>query len=118
MGQLERVRMLLERLTYKPGWELWAEMGDETAERARPRWPDRKYVTMGLYFKAQDAGGPGEVVVLGQKKVLAVEALHQMNEEMVTREIMELIRQAEWHETCEWFKLDGACVTNPHPEAA
>lgn len=112
---LQETRRLLARVTYKPGWALTATAPDEVI-LSKPWRPWE--VTVGLDYRVMSLEDPFCSVLLTTAMVLTESHLAQMlrDEQLVYWVVQNLIRRAELHEMDEWLKLDGKCVTNPHPE--
>lgn len=101
---LREIQCIVGRITYKPGWKIVVD--GEPWERFSP-------IMFHLTWSAFDATGqhPGMIPVQLTQMAYRDEFY---NERDVVRFVFECIRQAEQHETDEFFKLDGRCVHAPH----
>jgi hypothetical protein len=109
MDHLSRVRSLLERVTYKPGWKL-------SVERSRYISSDSLLLVVSAEFP--DVDRPDRrVTPFTFRKIIEEWCLDRMNDGQVLEYcIIPTIREMEEHEFREWLKLDGFCLYDPHPE--
>lgn len=101
MPAFEAAQKLLERITYKPGWEFKLEYG-------RDVW--RLLVTYPAPDATDDFLRP--VTIASTRDIMPECAIDSWFE----HEVVLAIRTAEAHERDEWLKFDGEYVNHPHPE--
>lgn len=104
----EEMREIVRSITYKPGWAI--NFYQEPTEQ-RPYV--QLYVTETV--AARDSRTGHHVPWKSAKRYLS---RHMCRQEIVGA-VFGLIRDAEEHETREWFRYRGASIYNPHldPEA-
>jgi hypothetical protein len=105
--QLERLRAIVSRVTYKPRWRLG--VWDQSP-------PYHQHAVLYVTYFAPNALCPENEVPLMLLEAFSLERLETLPDEYILREIYRLVRRAELHELDEWLKVDGKCVTDPHPE--
>lgn len=108
MDALQRVRLLLDRITYKPGWQI-------EARRINDYSPWDK-VTLMVSCLTRDVNSDNETRVVS---CFSLEDLHldrMDDQDIVKHFIRRAIWQLEEHESDEWLKFDKVCVVDPHPE--
>lgn len=108
---LDAAQSLIDRITYKPEWKL--RLTAEAKSVNRP-WQ----INVHLDYKVANLDGSYETVDLTTCTTFTERSLIEVlvSGDFVRYIAMNLIRRAELHEIDEWFKLDGVCVTDPHPE--
>ena len=97
-----QAQALVAHVTYKPGWTIrLTPVSDGQAE---------------LYVES-----PTWLSVVGTQKVslhrTSIIDLEVVTEERLTRLVEYELGVLERHEMREWLRLDGVCVSQPHPEA-
>lgn len=97
------VTELVSRLSYKQGWELEADF-DETRGTAH----------LDIRVKLPDVRNPAVPVEVGYMHLLG--NLKHLSRQSLLDRVSFALREMEEHEFCEWFRLDGRPVRNPHPE--
>jgi hypothetical protein len=107
----QRLAILAERITYKPGWRI---------EVMPPEESDRFFnrpINLLLLWPAQDINTK-QPTRLATSAAVSPAILAMMTDEEVVKRVFcdMLIKRTELHEMDEWFKLDGVCVFEPHPE--
>ena len=99
MAFLNIVQEMVEKCTYKPGWEINVK-----------QCPNR-----GVYIQLYNANGICSVT--GEKQPW-VSGKRYLSEFMCKQEIVgavfALIKDAELHEIHEWFRYKGSSIYNPH----
>jgi hypothetical protein len=113
---LERVKRLLSRVTYKPGWKITADYQGFSLEQAHMGpW---KRVEIMVQFKGPDAYDPRgkETMICRSDSLQEYDIEHLSDREVVEYFICRAIRELEEHEFREWFKFDEVRVFDPHPE--
>lgn len=115
MDQLERVRGLLERVTYKPGWYIEAIRQDYITHSVY-QFGDWNSVCIRVSMSVKDSE-TGETVMLNRFNSLMDYDLERLDDaEVIKYFIHRAIWEMEEHEYHEWFKFDGIHVFDPHPE--
>lgn len=114
--QLQRVKRLLDKVTYKPGWTLNA--GAIPAGEDDPLdTGDYGDIVLNVTMVADDAIWDRKKVTVYFQKIIDMGALRRMDDRKVLDYfIFGAIKELEEHECNEWFKFDGICVRDPHPE--
>jgi hypothetical protein len=109
MDNLSRVRSLLERVTYKPGWKLSVE---------RSRYISSDSLVLIVTAEFPDVDRPDRrLTPVTFRKIIDGWNLEQVNDrKILDYYISRVIREMEGHEFREWLKLDGFCLYDPHPE--
>lgn len=97
------VAAIVKQITYKPGWDIIV-----TGESGS----DRLYVQLSVDGpEARDSTDPSTIVPWKSgKRYLSP---HMCRQEIVGA-VFGLIKDAEEHETREWFRYRGASIFNPH----
>jgi hypothetical protein len=116
MDQIERVRAILRNVSYKPTWRIMAnyENYNHSLKYTPLSW---RRIILTATFKAPDVTCPSKDTVICGQTSLPEEAIEHLNDaQIVDYFIRRVIYEAEDHEFKEWFKYDGVCVFNPHPE--
>ncbi len=67
-------------------------------------------------LSAPNANDPDQTTDVRMGNVLSVFELARMSEKEALRIIERFLHNMETHELREFFKVDGICVTDPHPE--
>ncbi len=105
MIQLERVRKLLARVTYKPGWRFCVAPHSYLG------------ITLVVDYTTNDINNPTAPITVGTARLFDEMQLENMkDEDIVVHCIGGTIRDLEDHEFREHFRIDGHCVLDPHPE--
>lgn len=102
MGLLNRVQEVVDKISYKPGYEFICK---------RSEYHDDVIVTL-VSVPVLDSTGTGEMRPI--RGNLMVATYH--DEEYIKRSIFSMIRAMELHEMNEWLKFEGKYIENPHPE--
>ena len=106
------IKPLLDKITYKPGWTL--SLISTYADQYR-RKSDYEPATIYCTFITKDVDTGREIKLNLQHSIGPF-----MREDNGDRQLIDIIarvvRQFEDHEFKEWFKVDGFCVFDPHPE--
>ncbi|QIG73174.1 hypothetical protein [Rhizobium phage RHph_I40] len=113
---LYEMRALVEACTYKPGWYINFHSGD--VEGHSPLgFPiyGRPYIQVSVTDEAEasiDSTDPehSRVPWKSGKKYLS----HHMCRQEIVGAVFGLIKDAEMHETHEWFRYKNASIFNPH----
>lgn len=92
-------KKLLERITYKPNWELMTRNVDFN--------PILYCVMHGKCSKT------GDSIVVNHPTPIPPYFLDFDEEEQI-RFVLEALHRAERHEACEFFKVDGKLFDDPH----
>lgn len=108
---LQEVRQFCARITYKPGWVL-------TVTAPEPRIHKPWHVVVNLDYTVPSIHNPYMMQPLTTGFSIAEHSLVEMlaRGDFMNFIKVNLFRRAELHELDEWLKLDGVCVTEPHPE--
>ena len=100
---LQRAQAFVARLSYKPG----------------SRIEVRDYEDQGLWVvltvDQPNLSGSGTTSI-STRRPLSLDERGDHPEAWILSRVMAAIRELELHEVCEWFKCDGVCVEDPHPE--
>lgn len=109
---LQKVERLLALVTYKPGWKFNAWV-----DRYSDNWSTRLYIN--ISWRMPDINHPGKDITLNWNESLCASDIEHMEEkDVIEYFIWKAIFKAEEHEMHEWYKVDGFCVFDPHPELA
>jgi hypothetical protein len=113
---LERVKRLLSRVTYKPGWKITADYQGFSLEQAHMGPWRRVEITVRL--NGPDAyDSNGKMTIISRTDSLQEYDIERLDDgQIVDYFICRAIRELEEHEFREWFRFDGVCVRDPHPE--
>lgn len=106
----ERVRALLERVTYKPGWRI--KVSRPTDRGLHNYWEP---VTIQAQYPTVDVNTL-ETIMLNLHHQIDIHTAEEVSEDILVDLISHIIKGFEMHEFDEWFKLDGKHVRDPHPE--
>lgn len=104
----EEIERIVERITYKPGWTF-------SVDHERVGTDRRPYLQVQVDETAEAALCPftGKVIPWkGGKRYLSY---HMCRQEVVGA-VLGVIKDAEQHETHEWFKYKGYSIYNPHTD--
>ena len=117
MDQLKRVQDILKRITYKPGWKIKASRLEDGL-RPSVVFVDWNRVTLVVTFKAPDIDDYTKTPILLSviRSMSDFDLEHLSDEQILDYFVRRAIWEAEDHEFKEWFKYDGICVFDPHPE--
>lgn len=100
----ERLRGIVDRVTYKPDWQFLV----------RPASYEAAYLT--VVHMEQDVEKPDEEISVGSTKMVTGLGMEDLTDEQVIEFVVRpLIMDAEVHEIDEWLKLDRKHIRNPHP---
>ena len=114
---LARLQELLRLITYKPGWSISLVRDEQYRPYRRPHQftPDRFYLL--VRWSAKDTiDTEKEVTLTWLEPFLIWDFQNVSDKDLVQNFIFRAIFHAEQHEMHEWFKIDGFCVFEPHPE--
>lgn len=115
MDQLERVRSLLKKVTYKPGWKFGAASAVDPYEKPKP-W-DWERVIITIIAPMPNLSGKDKTVDVVSNRHFDCQQLARMKDgDIIGYIFTQVIRDLELHEMDEWFKVDGFHVRDPHPE--
>lgn len=106
----EQIQFFLDRITYKPGWVIEIVTAPVTQQRN-----EYDSIPIRVCFPVKDVL-TGKDTTLSFIGAIAPSFITPITDDYIRYCIENLIRQAEDHEFQEWFKFDGVCVYNPHPE--
>jgi hypothetical protein len=113
---LADVERLVASITYKPGWRIWTER-PPAEQLVKNRWAFRNEEA-GLKFhitaQVPDAYRPGAQIQVKQSRLISGYDLLDMPEEMLIEVLYGMIRDAEQHETEEFFQINGKRPFDPH----
>lgn len=108
--QLERVRSLLKKVTYKPGWEITADWDGYPYGRIDP------FTILLKVACPQPDTVTGEMTTIHHQMAASVFTIEHMKDgDILSYLVARSIHQMEMHEMDEWFKFDGIHVKDPHP---
>ena len=114
--QLERVKRLLKKVTYKPGWKLDCSW-EKSKRQTYPRTSDWDRIFIMVQVRVPDAIDPQRMTTVHSHYSMVAIDLERFNDGQIVDYFIRLaIQHMEEHEFCEWFKFDGICVKDPHPE--
>jgi hypothetical protein len=101
-----RVRDAFAKITYKPGW-VFDVQADPSFE-----------VMIVVNFPVRDITKEGyPETTLQFRRSFSVWCISGLSfDSLLSHVVMGTIRQIEEHEFQEWFKVDGVCIYDPHPE--
>lgn len=114
MDQLQRVQDILKRVTYKPGWSVEAMRIDYSEPSVYKHDWNRVYLRVTVRTKSIENGDM--VLINGFNSLMDIDIAPLNDEQIIEYFIHRAIWEMEEHEYHEWFKLDGICVFDPHPE--
>lgn len=97
----DQVLEVFNKITYKPGWKFTLlPMPYGFVFILRVSTTDSRDASQPIDVVASRQYGPGEISSV----------------ELIIKAAGEMIKEIEEHEFREWFKFDGNCVTEPHPD--
>lgn len=107
-----RLKSLLARITYKNGWDVfvypaysdWGLMHEDDA------------MVLSVQHREPNIERPKDVVVLVMNEPLSSRQVDRMSDAEIIAFVFHCVTKAEIHEMEEWFKVDGVCFRDPHPE--
>lgn len=105
----EQAKDLIGRITYKPHWQIHANI--------RPDYDMRLHIR--VKFESIDSGGkyqPSGKLFVENRFIFSALELAHMDEKYFVSHFYDCIAGMEDHEQSEWFKLDGKHLYEPHPE--
>lgn len=115
IDQLERVRGIVKKITYKPGWRFNVASRYFDYQPTRPWDIDRVIIT--ITAPMPNLNGDGTTVdVISQKQIECLQLERMKDEDILDYWITHCILDLEKHEMDEWLKFDGFHVREPHPE--
>lgn len=103
-----RIKELEEEIakySYKPGSEFKLITPDEYF----------KDIVIALVMSVQDVNTLNSIQIKNSRRI-SIEELYQMDSFRVLDILRDLVVDLEQHERHEWFRYQGICVTNPHPQ--
>lgn len=116
MNTLERVRDLLSHVTYKPGWTITADWEQNNWESGYTgAW---RRVQLTVKCRAKDPLEPNgkEYTITRLSSLHQFDIDHMQDKDLVDYFIYRALWEMEYHEFKEWFRFDGVCIHDPHPE--
>lgn len=141
---LEAMEKLVSRIKYKPGWEFRAQHKVEfniisvgvclstieqhpaqraDQEREREAW-ERQQRTGYFEWEARSYERQYRPMPLAEPKTMVwreipfqIPDIALLDEMLIVAQIWELVILIEAHEIKEFFRVDGLCVQEPHPES-
>lgn len=102
---LRELRELVGRLSYRPGWAMQVE------EFAEGFWTGPRVVITAMLA---DTYNPARMAEF--RAYASLPPLDYLTEELALLAIGGALKEAEIHESREWFKLDGKIIDDPHAE--
>lgn len=107
-AQYERMRGILGRVTYKPGWKI------EVTQPVNVMGDLCLIVTMNVPDLTKR---DGSMTTFLYHEHVWLDRLESMSDcEVVDKVIGNALRKCEMHELDEWYKVDSINVREPHPE--
>lgn len=118
MDQLERVRSLLSKVTYKPGWIITAYPHQYFNKPKDDfyRFHDTSEIIIRVVCLQPDTISGRETEIAHHRTIHSFDLEHMKDHQIVEYLIAGAIREMELHEMDEWFKFDGEHVRDPHPK--
>lgn len=107
--QLERVRSVLQKVTYKPGWVITA-FDHRTIQE-----PKNDFFSFHLCLQPDIVSGR-QTEIAHHSSLSIFDLANMKDDQVITYFVTNAIRDMEMHEMDEWFKFDGFHVRDPHPE--
>jgi hypothetical protein len=106
-----RLSALLARIRYKKGWDfsVSAMYGSDGQESPRT-------LILHATHSEPDVNNPAKTVALVMNQCLDTEEMNSLSDRQFVEWIFKVVSEAELHEVKEWFKFNGECVENPHPQ--
>jgi|SRR5260221_431001 len=92
---------ILDRITYKPGWKI------QMTNFGIPR--------LSIEYATVDSDAPNRSTRVVFE--IGIELIY-LDEKGFVFFVRFAIEQTEEHETREWLRIDGHCLTDPHPPKA
>lgn len=105
----QRIQAILDRMTYKPGWKITISRPTDSIHNF---WEP---ITLYARYPTTDVL-TGETIMLSFVRSIDVDSAEKYPEDKLINLIAYFIKSFEMHEFDEWFKIDGVCVHEPHPE--
>lgn len=115
--QLERVRSLLKKVTYKPGWVITA-FDHRTMQEPRSdffSFHNTTRIVLRILCLQPDTISGRQTEIAHHSSLSIFDVANMKDEQLVTYFIARAIRDMELHEMDEWFKFDDIHVKDPHP---
>jgi hypothetical protein len=117
MDQYERVKNLVGRITYKPGWKM--VVSRTRTQNEYPSRYDLPAVWITVTLPAIDVNDPEHKIILSNQKCFWQYTLETMKDEQILEYcVVNLLLDTEKHELDEWFKFDGIQIFDPHKQGA
>lgn len=105
LSPYDRINELLARFTYKPGFKAYAEHNDFVCELViEMQVPEARW--RGI--------GPTPMTKVMGRRIPPPESLDYDMEDAFYEWLRREIRDLEWHELDEWFRVDGHLMFDPH----
>lgn len=105
-----RIQDILDRMTYKPGWKITISRPEDCG--VQNYWEP---ITLHARYPTIDIT-TGKPITLSLVRSIPLESAETVPEDALIDLIGYIIKNFEMHEFDEWFKIDGVCVRDPHPE--
>jgi hypothetical protein len=103
--QAARLRAILSRITYKPGWILSVRRTELA-------------VVLCAEWTVEDVATGRPIQLVREQRISAYELTRWTEVQLVKHFIYAFLHEAETHELREWYKYEGEHVVEPHPERA
>lgn len=117
MDQLERVRSLLAKITYKPGWVITAfEHGVMREPKNEYSFYDPTRIYIRILCLQPDTVTGRETEISHHSSLSRYDVANMKDADVVGYLISNAIRHMELHEMDEWLRFDGVHVRDPHPK--
>ena len=95
-------REYISTITYKPNWSIQTYDGNFNFLRLR------------VDAKLLDSLDPEKLTTVTLETFIDIK--HLDTKDLIMQNVLSVIERIEGHEIMEWFKVNGVCVTDPHPK--
>lgn len=117
MDAVGRLKELLTHVTYKPGWSLRVVEEKDFFPVGRGPSYDPSNIYIMATWTVKDVDYPDKDIALTWREPIHIwDADNVSDKDLIEHFIFKTIYKAEQHEMHEWFKIDGFCIFDPHPE--
>lgn len=100
------LREQLARYTYRPGWSLTIEPGAGMFDGAR----------IIVDYQTADSRDPSRTIPIRGSFVVPLALADMRDADLFARWLLDVLFEAERHESREWLRRDGRIYDDPHDE--
>lgn len=111
LSPIERVKNILSKITYKPGWTFYVDREDKNTYKYS------SYLKLHVIAQQIDISDPLKIVYIKSDMMISEWDIERLSDnQLIDYLVLQLIRKVELHEIDEWLKIDGINFREPHPE--